>query len=200
MPLTNEQKNKLQQAANGSYVLIKELGLPIDFVRLQMAQWAVESGWGAKHSGKNNFFGMTWVRGDKRPFSWVSTFEELTFTQFKLFAPEEAATATEFSGAALVSPWSSTKKIRMRRRFVDFPTMMDSFRAHLNLLLKRSPYAVAIEKYKKSGNIEEFVNNIGPIYATDRSYAKTIISIMNHREVKEVVAIAIGSTNKEDSV
>lgn len=193
MALSKEQEQNLKKAAVGSYALIKELGLPVDFCRLQLSQGVFESAWFAKQSGDNNFFGITWVKGDTRPYKWVNTYEEIYFNQLKLFSPEESSTATEMNGAPLQTPWAGPKKIRMKRRFVSFASVKDGFAAHLNLLLKGSAYRVAMEKYKQHKDIYVFITDIGKIYATDKTYTTKIINMFNSREIKEAVAYAIAN-------
>jgi flagellum-specific peptidoglycan hydrolase FlgJ len=193
MALSKQQEDNLKRAAIGSYALAKELDLPIEFCRLQLSQGVFESAWFSKQSGDNNYFGITWVKGDTRPYRWVDTYEEIPFSHLKLFNPEEAATATEMNGSPLQTPWTGNKKIRMKRRFVSFPSVKDCFAAHLNLLTRGSAYRVAMDKYKQHKDIYVFITDISKIYATDKSYTTKIINMFNSREIKDAVAYAIAN-------
>ncbi len=181
----------MQSAANGSYALIKEMGLPLDFARLQIAQWVFESGWGSAVTGDYNHFGLTWSKADPRPCKLCPTYEDVTTQQFNGFSQEERYSATEMDGSPLKMPWVGSKKIRMKRNFVSFQTPKESFKAHMDLLQKGKPYRSAIENYKTHHNIYEFVKEIGPIYATDTSYTTKIITMMNSSELKNALAISV---------
>ena len=149
---------------------------------VQIAQWALESGWG-KHSIGNNVFGMTKAKRHTM-FQTKMTNEDMTMREFARLSPEEKATAVTLSGAPLPSHWTGKLRMKMRRKFADYGSIEDSFVDHARLLANpNGPYAAAMAQYKKTGDVNQYIEQIAPTYATDRNYAKSVKGLVNQKSV-----------------
>jgi murein DD-endopeptidase MepM/ murein hydrolase activator NlpD/flagellum-specific peptidoglycan hydrolase FlgJ len=156
-----------------------ETGVP---AQVQIAQWALESGWGKKSIG-NNVFGMTATnRHQKR--QTVNTTEDMTMQEFARLSKQEQATAREINGGEFQSNWEGKKKFRVNREFADYDSIKDSFKDHARLLADpKGPYAGAMAEYRKTGDINKYIESISPTYASDRNYGSTVKQIANQNSV-----------------
>lgn len=145
-------------------------GVPAEAI---VAQWALESGWG-KHSIGNNYFGITSLSGGRV----AKTMEDLTWEQYKKFAPKTTET-----------PWEGRKRVEVSRTFAEYGSGDESFAAH-EKLLTGPKYAAALEQYKKDNDIGAYFKAVAPIYATDRNYAKVATEIAGQRNVVDAVSAA----------
>lgn len=121
-----------------------------------LAQWALESGWGKSVSGKWNYGGITAkVKGAVFPFKPGEPLEPATLCW----------THEQYQG----------KRVECQRWFKDFASADEFFAQHAKLVGTAAVYAPARAKLP---DVDAFVDALGPIYATDPGYAKTIKSIM----------------------
>ncbi len=75
------------------------------------------------------------------------------------------------------------KYVNIMAKFQAYDSFEDCFNDHAELLQKGS-YKVALENFKKDGDITKYVDSVSKIYATDPNYARKILSIMGSlREV-----------------
>lgn len=164
----------------------KETGIP---AAVTIAQWATESGWGQKGIG-NNVFGMTKARRHTKSQT-KSTTEDITYDQLMKFSPAERASVRTLDGQPINGPWQGKMKVKMDREFADFDTLEDAFRDHARLLSANTgPYKTAFDRYKMTGDVQGFIRDIAPTYATDRNYSNVIGRIAGQRNVMD----AIGSS------
>ncbi len=147
-----DQYQALNEIAPLAIEMEKEYGFPPVIL---IGQWAMESGWGTKKAGKNNAFGMTYVRRHAG-FEWVPTQERVTSGELKLFAPEEQATAVFAEGPergqrAIGRTWLNKRVLNMRRRFATFPTLRDGVLDYVFLIQNRH-FAGDGQRYEKAWN------------------------------------------------
>ena len=123
---------------------------------LTIAQWALESGWGAHvPDGSNNPFGIKARPGD----------------------PFVAAATSEWSNALnrfVIGP----------ANFIRFTTLQDAFNWHGALLVKGKPYRDAFLHYLIDGDLNDLITQVASRYATDPHYAVKIRSIIGRKEVQ----------------
>jgi flagellum-specific peptidoglycan hydrolase FlgJ len=131
----------------------KKTGIPAS---VSIAQWALESGWGARVSGKNNYGGIT------------AKVKDAVFP-YKPGTPLEPATLCwtheSYQGS----------RVRCQRWFKNFDSPEAYFDAHAKLLSTAPVYAPARAKLP---DVDAFVDEMGKRYATDPNYAATIKTIM----------------------
>lgn len=160
-----------------------ETGVP---AAVTIAQWATESGWGQKGIG-NNVFGITKSRRHSKSQT-KSTTEDITFDQFQKFSPKEQASVRSMDGSQISGPWQGKMKVKMDREFADFDNIEDAFRDHSRLLSSNNgPYKMAFDRYKMTGDVNGFIRDIAPTYATDRNYGNMIGGIANQRNVTSAI-------------
>ena len=164
----------------------KETGVP---AQVTVAQWATESGWGKKGIG-NNVFGITKARRHAKS-QMSDTTEDITWDQLQKFSPNERSSVRTMEGGEIKGPWDGKMKVRMKREFADFDTMEDAFRDHSRLISSQNgPYKQAFDRYKMTGDVNAFVREMAPTYATDRNYAPTISKIANQDNVIKAISAA----------
>lgn len=117
--------------------------------QLTIAQWADESGWG-KDSPGNNCFG-------------IKPYPHCYGVQY--FPTKEYVNGVEQS---------------FTLAFATFPTLADCFIKHGELISQGAPYAAAMKKWKADPKRTpcSLAKLIGPIYATDPTYATTLCEII----------------------
>lgn len=164
----------------------KESGVP---AAVTIAQWATESGWGTKAIG-NNAFGITKARRHTKSQT-KSTTEDITYDQFKKFSPEEQKSVRNMDGSPITEPWQGKQRVKMDRQFADFDTLEDAFRDHNRLLSsKNGPYKTAFDRYKMTGDVNGFIQDIAPTYASDRKYGNVVGGIANQKNVLTAINTA----------
>lgn len=123
---------------------------------VSLAQWALESGWGTRMSGKFNYGGITAkVKDAVFPFVPGTPLEPATL----------CATHENWQG----------KRVACKRWFKDFPSLGAYFAAHAKLLATGTPYVKARTKLPDPF---AFANALTGVYATDPNYGATLGSIM----------------------
>lgn len=136
---------------------------PACLASLSLAQWADESAWGTKVSGKNNYGGITAkVAGAVFPFNPGTPLEPATL----------CATEEEYQG----------KRVACKRWFKDFDSVADFFEQHAQLIATAPIYAPAVAKLP---DVTAYVTAIASIYATDQGYAQTLLSIINFHNLTQ---------------
>ncbi|MFN3324945.1 MAG: glucosaminidase domain-containing protein [Bryobacteraceae bacterium] len=175
--MTREQR--LAQIAEAAVEVERRLGYPAALI---VAQWAAESAWGTKETGKHNFFGMTKAARHK-DFRWCATREVLTDAQLARLDPEEAATVTEKTRRP-DGRWD----VRLSRRFASYESLEAAIEDKVRLLMDGRPYREAYEQYRQDGDLDAFVERVAPIYATDPGYATLVKTISRQRNVLTALA------------
>lgn len=124
---------------------------------VSIAQWALESGWGAHQSGKWNYGGITAkVSGAVFPYQPGKPLEPATLCW----------THEEVKGVV----------VKCQRWFKDFPDPGAFFDAHAKLLATAPVYAPAMAAL---ADVARFVDLMAQHYATATNYAAQLKSIMH---------------------
>ena len=162
----------------------RSTGYPADVI---VAQWAVESAWGTRQSGRNNLFGMTY-RPRHSGFSWVPTREELTAAGIAALPAAERATITS------QTPMPNRPgffNVRLKRRFADYATVNDSIQDKVSLVMTSPRYAAAWTGYLRNRNVSEFIDAIAAAgYATAGNYMTLVKQIAGQKNVRDAIAKA----------
>jgi flagellum-specific peptidoglycan hydrolase FlgJ len=138
----------------------KKWGVPAS---VTIAQWAVESGWGAHETGKFNYGGITAkVKGAVFPYKPGTPLEPATLCW----------THEEVRG----------EMVKCQRWFKDYPGPDAFFDAHAKLLATAPVYATARAALPDVGR---FVDLMAPHYATASNYADTLHSIIRGRSLTQ---------------
>lgn len=120
-----------------------------------LAQWAIESGWGEKVIGKNNFFNIRCLL-DKHGMP----------TQ-----PGTLGPTTEFIGG---------KKTALKGWFRDYASIEESFNDHGRLISSAKVYAPAMAALPDR---DRFIDLMGPKYATAPGYAQSLKDLIKSNKL-----------------
>ena len=152
-----EQKAFIKTASVAAQKSEQETGVPAS---VTIAQAILESGWGEHHMGDaNNFFGIK-AQEDKNG--------KVTFGNV----------ATGFIDK-LTKEFKNGKAITVVAHFRAYKDMAGSFIDHGIFLTTNARYLKALKAYKETKDANEYARGLQKAgYATDPSYAKTLISLM----------------------
>lgn len=153
-----------------------------------IAQWAIESKWGARPSGRHNLFGMTFNPGRHSGFSWVATWEELTEAGIASLPADERRTITQREPMATRRGWF---RVELQRRFADYPSPQASIADKVGLITTAPRYAAAWAAYQANKDIDSFIQAICDAgYATAGYYAQLAQKIAAQPNVARAIAAA----------
>lgn len=153
-----------------------------------IAQWAIESKWGARPSGRNNLFGMTFNSARHSSFSWVATWEELTEAGIAGLPPAERQTITKREPMLNRRGWF---RVELQRRFADYASPAASIDDKVGLITTAPRYAAAWAGYQATKDINAFIDAICAAgYATAGYYPQLAQKIAAQPNVARAIAAA----------
>ncbi len=168
MSLTKAQQDAMNAAIPPAQACELKTGL---WSSLTIAQWAVESNWGAACPG-NNPFGITWAPKSIYGRQMLWTHEEIKkadYVVWKNMHPEIQVVNTLPSG---------NLRIKVQRGFNKYDSLEQAFEAHGRLLTKGLPYAAVWSEHCQDSTPMAFIDAMAPIYATDHAYADTLKTVI----------------------
>ena len=153
-----------------------------------IAQWAIESKWGARPSGRNNLFGMTFNPRRHKSFSWVATWEELTEAGIAALPQDERRTITKREP---MPNRAGFWRIELHRRFADYESPQASIADKVGLITTAPRYAAAWSQYGLDRDINQFIEGICRAgYATAGYYPQLAQQIAAQPNVARAIAAA----------
>lgn len=150
-----QRKERLDAVARIAVKLEAETGLP---AQVLIAQWALESQWGAKPAGHANYFGIKNAARHRQCCS-VTTHEVIR-----------------------------GKSVELDLEFADYDSLEDSCRDYAWLITHGTPYAEAWKQYRTDKNVNNLVLAIAQAYATEPQYAQLATQIAKQANVFEAIA------------
>ena len=132
---------RLAQIAGIAVALEAQTGCPAP---MMIAQWAVESRWGAKPVGNANYFGIK--ANCRDPKSCVVETEEVV----------------------------NGKPVEEKLAFADYDSMADSARDYAVLITQGAPYRAAWQRYQADHNLHTLIAAVATTYATDPKYTAMV--------------------------
>ncbi len=84
------------------------------------------------------------------------------------------------------------------KEFATFASLDDCFRKHAAIFTSEGRYARAWSSFLQSSNVEAFIREVAPVYATDPSYAATLLRIVGMPPVANALRQARTSSNRTD--
>lgn len=155
------RQERLNEIAGIAVKLEGETGLPAQLI---VAQWAVESEWGAKPAGHANYYGIK--KADRNPKCCkVETHETI-----------------------------NGKDVIQDLEFSDYDSLADSARDYAWLITHGTPYAGAWAAFQANHNLVQFVFDIAHVYATGAGYAKLAVAISQQSNVQSAIRVARTAT------
>jgi len=152
-----DREQRLKEVAAIAVALEAQTGCP---AQLLIAQWAVESEWGAKPAGNNNFFGIK-----------KSARHELCCN---------VTTREVVNGTSIVE----------NLQFADYDSLEDSCRDYVWLITCGAPYHAAWQQYLNSRDLHTLIAAVARVYATDPDYEQLVAAIAGQENVAQAIAEA----------
>ena len=153
----DDRQARLQQVAHIAVALEAQTGCPAP---LLIAQWALESKWGAKPAGNANFFGIK--KSDRHEKCCTVTTREVV----------------------------NGKSVVQDLEFADYDSLGDSCRDYAWLITQGAPYHQAWAQYRKDGDLHGLIAAVAGKYATDPQYAFLAATIAGQSNVAQAIAAA----------
>ncbi|MCC6389154.1 MAG: glucosaminidase domain-containing protein [Bryobacterales bacterium] len=155
--MSDNRSQRLAEVAKIAARLEGETGIP---ARILIAQWAIESRWGAKPVGNFNVFGSKRAKRHKKFFT-VETREVI----------------------------DGKEEMRVCE-FADYDSLEESCRDHAWLITHGSPYRAAWQKYRQDGDFCDLVMSVARVYATDPQYGWLALKIAEQPNVIAAIKAA----------
>jgi flagellum-specific peptidoglycan hydrolase FlgJ len=149
-----DRKQRLDEVARIAVKLESETGLP---AQMLVAQWALESKWGAKPAGHANYFGIK-----------------------KASRHEKCCTVTTHEVV-------NGKSVEMDLEFADYDSLEASCRDYAWLISNGKPYREAWRRYQQDRNVNNLVFGIAQTYATGLGYAQLATQIAKQANVADAI-------------
>lgn len=150
-------ETRLNEVARIAVRLEQETGCP---AQLMIAQWAIESAWGAKPVGHANYFGIK--KADRHTKCCTVTTREVVH------------------GRSVVESLE----------FADYDSLEDSCRDYAWLITEGSPNRAAWERFQQDHDLQALIGGIAHVYATDPAYALLVSSITAQTNVEQAISAA----------
>jgi flagellar protein FlgJ len=155
--MNNDRSIRLAEVAKIAVRLEAETGIP---ARMLVAQWAIESQWGAKPVGKANYFGVKRAKRHGKGCS-VETREVI-----------------------------EGKDVTRVCEFADYDSLEDSCRDYAWLITHGAPYRAAWQNDQQDGDLCDLVTAVARVYATDPQYAWLALKIAEQPNVAAAIKAA----------
>lgn len=178
--LSITQINNLRDAAKHAHHCELIAKIPCE---LTLAQWALESGWGA-HSPGNNCFGIK---------EYPNCYGRQLLRTYEYFTKEERYDWLAAKPGRIANLVDATYNSKSQQRFnCDdwFATFQDLTACFMKRaqLLHSAPYITFITRYTQDGNLTNLINDLSKVYATDPDYNDKLFAIASIKEVEAAIA------------
>lgn len=178
----NDRDQRLKEVAGIAAALEKQTGCP---AQLMIAQWAIESQWGAKPVGQFNFFG---IKRTGRHTKWCTVTTHEVFAAAQLSAwnrqhPDGPARMIETLPGGRV-------RVELDDEFADYDSLEDSCADYAWLITHGEPYQQAWLRYEQDKNLRNLIGSVARTYATAPRYAEMTKEIASQTNVVEAVGRA----------
>ncbi|MGO9895099.1 MAG: glycoside hydrolase family 73 protein [Bryobacteraceae bacterium] len=152
-----DREQRLREVARIAVDLEARTGCP---AQMLIAQWALESQWGAKPAGQANYFGIK--------------------------AASRHAKCCTVTTREVINGQSVVQNLE----FADYDSLGDSCRDYAWLITHGAPYRVAWERYQNDRDLHALIAAVAGTYATDPNYAHLAAAIAGQTNVAQAVAAA----------
>lgn len=150
-----DREARLKEVARIAIAIEAQTGCP---AQLLIAQWALESQWGAKPAGDCNYFGM------------------------------KAASRHERTCAVTTREVIRGKSVVQDLKFADYDSLEDSCRDYAWLITQGAPYRTAWERYQNDHDLHSLIAAVAGKYATDPNYMHLATAIAGQTNVAQAIA------------
>ena len=155
MPQIEDRQQRLHEIAKIAVTLEAQTGCP---AQLLIAQWALESQWGAKPVGHANYFGVK-------------------------AHPEAAQTCTVTTHEVVHG-----EIVQCQQLFADYGSIEDSCQDYVWLITRGAPYRAAWERYQHDHDLHALIEGVAARYSTSPQYAALVTTIAGQTDVLQAIA------------
>lgn len=148
---------RLREVARIAVALEAQTGCP---AQLLIAQWALESKWGATPVGRANYFGVK-------------------------AHPQVPQTCTVMTHEVI-----DGKAVQCRQVFADYASLEDSCRDYARLITQAAPYRAAWERYQTDRDLHALIERVAGRYSTSPQYAALVAAIAGQTNVAQAISAA----------
>lgn len=152
-----ERQRRLEDVAAIAVRIEAETQVPATAI---VAQWALESSWGAKPVGRANYFGIK--RAARHAQCCTVTTHEVV----------------------------KGKRITADLQFADYSSLEDSCRDYAWLISHGDPYRSAWARYVEGRDAVALIAGVARIYATDPNYTALATGIAQQGNVRQAISAA----------
>ena len=177
-----DREQPLEEVAAIAAALEKQTDCP---AQLLIAQWAIESQWGAKPVGDAGYFGIKRAARHTK-FCIVTTHEVFTPAQLAVWNhqhPDRLARVIE------TLPDGRTR-VELDDEFADYDSLGASCADYAWLITHGAPYQHAWHQYQQDKNLDALVGAVARTYATAPQYAELVCEISCEPKVKQALSNA----------
>ena len=147
-------ETRLKEVAGIAVRLEQETGCP---AQLMIAQWAIESAWGAKPVGHANYFGIKKAERHTKCCT-VPTREVI-----------------------------DGKSVVENLEFADYDSLEDSCQDYAWLITQGAPYRAAWGQYRRDRALYRLIGAVAVSYATDPAYSRIVGAVANQANVVRAI-------------
>jgi flagellum-specific peptidoglycan hydrolase FlgJ len=157
-----DREARLGEVARIAVAIEAQTGCP---AQLLIAQWALESQWGAKPVGNANYFGVK--RAARHQKCCTVTTHEVV----------------------------NGKSVVENLQFADYNSIEDSCRDYAWLITQGAPYRAAWQRYQNDHDLHALIAAVAGTYATDPNYTHLAATIAGQTNVAQAIAAAHQEAN-----
>lgn len=180
-------QSRLAEVCRIAVSLERDTGVPPEEM---VAQWAVESQWGAHPAGEHNYFGIK--KAARHVKCCVVTTREV-FTRAQLDHWNDTHPSRP---ARLIAQMADGRlNVALDDEFADYDSLEDSCREFAWLISNGAPYHTAWEHYQQDRDLGALIAGVARVYATDPSYAHLVTTIAGQENVAQCISKARDATN-----
>lgn len=152
--MSNNRSQRLAEVAKIAVRLETETGVP---ARMLLAQWAIESRWGAGPVGNFNVFGIKRAKRHAQ-FCTVETREVIHGQEVKRVC-----------------------------EFADYDSLDAACRDYAWLITRGAPYRTAWRQYQQTRDLAQLIESVARVYATDPNYARLANQIAGQTNITAAI-------------
>ena len=162
-----DREARLREVASIAVALEAQTGCP---AQLLIAQWAVESKWGAKPVGHAGYFGV------------------------------KKAERHQLCCSVVTHEFLNGRRIEQTLEFADYDSLEESCRDYAWLITQGAPYRTAWERYQNNHDLHALIAAVAGRYSTSPEYAALVAAIAGQNNVAQAITAARQETPHVDTV
>jgi flagellum-specific peptidoglycan hydrolase FlgJ len=153
----DDRQQQLNQVARIAVALEVQTGCPAP---LMIAQWAVESRWGAKPVGHANYLGI------------------------------KKSTRHTLCCKVATHEFSDGQSVAVEQEFADYGSLAECCQDYVWLITQAAPYMAAWRQYQANHDLHALIVAVAAKYSTSPQYAALVTAVARQGNVDQAIAAA----------